>query len=172
MVDLLGRRVPRFPAEAEVDVAAAIAKAVGGSSSSVGHASAARGGDILFHEAARRFGIATTIVLPFDIESFIASSVAGVASGNWVARFWKLWEATPLEQRIMLDLPVNDQAFATCNAKILELAAAHKSYRLIALWDGNPDGGIGGTSDMIRTAKAQNAEVEVIAMETYRSMAP
>lgn len=166
MTDLPDRKVPRFPPEAEFAAAAAISKAIQHhtSKNTIGYASAARGGDILFHEAARAHGLQTVVVLPFAPAEFVEASVAGVANGKWVERFWHLWEATPIKQRIVLGLPVGDTAFADCNAEILSLANEHGTYRLIALWDGKDEGGVGGTAHMIETAKAQNAEVEVIAV--------
>ncbi len=166
MIDLPDRKAQRFPPKAEPEAAAAIAKAIKNhtSKNTIGYASAARGGDILFHEAARFHGLQTVVVIPFAPAEFVKASVAGVTNGKWVERFWQLWEATPIKQRMVLGLPVNDAAFADCNAKLLSLANEYGTYRLIALWDGKDEGGIGGTAHMIETAKAQSADVEVIAV--------
>lgn len=168
MIDLPDRKAPRFPPGAEPAAAAAIAKAIQhhATKTTIGYASAARGGDIIFHDAARARGLQTVVVLPFAPEKFVEASVAGVASGKWVERFWQLWEATPIKQRLVLGLPVNDAAFADCNTKILSLANQLGTYRLIALWDGKRDGGVGGTAHMIETAKAQRADVDVIAIDS------
>lgn len=166
MIDLPGRTVPRFPPEAETDAARAIAKAVKRQASkrTIGFASAARGGDILFHEVAREAGVQTVIILPFGPEKFVETSVAGVSNGKWVERFWDLWNATPTGGRIVLNLDEGDAAYAACNEKTLSLAGEHGTFRLIALWDGKDDGGLGGTAHMIETAKTENAHIDVIAM--------
>ena len=167
MTDLPGRKTPRFPQALETAAREAIrakilAATKGKSQTLTGIASGARGGDILFHEVCRANGISTTIVLPFNPADFIKSSVTGVPTGNWEQRFQSLWAATPEIERIILGLPVNSDAYAKCNAKIIELAAARGRFHLIALWDGGGGDGPGGTADLVARAIGQSDHPDII----------
>jgi hypothetical protein len=138
MTDAHGRDDARFPPSLEGAARTAIgaeldrlrARGIAG-----GFASAARGGDIVFHEECRTRGIATTIVLPFAPEQFVETSVEGAGDGDWIRRFQALWVQTPAPARVIRDLPVSAQAVAACNARLLDLARRQVRY-LIALWDG------------------------------------
>src|SRR5688500_9920790 len=124
MTDLPDRKVPRFPAFLEGAARTAIGaeldrqkvRGIAG-----GFASGARGGDVLFHEECRKRGIATTLVLPFAPEEFAKTSIKG-ADGEWLRRFRRLWDETPAQRRLVLNLPATDDAFAICNTRLLELA--------------------------------------------------
>jgi hypothetical protein len=172
MVDLPGRKPPRFPPEIEEPARRRIgreldkAKLVPGRR---GFASAARGGDILFHEACRERGIDTVIVLPFVPDKFVGTSVAGVPDGDWENRFWNLWNGVASERRLVLDLPVSDAAYAACNTKVLELARRHGRIHLLALWDGGGGDGPGGTADLVAQARAAGDQPVVISPQSLRS---
>lgn len=166
MIDLPDREAPRFPASTEDGARAAIAaeldkfkqRDIAG-----GFASAARGGDILFHEECRRRGIPTVVVLPFQPDRFIETSVAGAEGGDWPRRFRTLWSETPEAARLVLDLPVSDEAYAQCNRRLLDLARARGSIHLIALWDGKGGDGPGGTADMVAQARKTGDKPRIIA---------
>jgi hypothetical protein len=159
MVDLPGRKVPRFPSAivdaVEGEIAKRISYHVGSRDKNdvKGFASLARGGDILFHEGCRKFGIATTVVLPFAPDEFLRSSVEGADRGNWPQRFTKIWETTPPSERYMLNLPISDAAYADCNDHMLNLARMHGPVQLIAVWDGTGGDGPGGTAHFLACAK-------------------
>jgi hypothetical protein len=161
MVDLPGRPEPRFPPSLEKAVESRIARALErfapgseGDNDARGFASAARGGDILFHEQCRRLGIPTAILLPFAPDDFVAASVGG----DWTERFWSLWNATPAADRETMNLPVADAgAYGECNIRILERARAYGRLHLIALWDGKSGDGPGGAQDMVNRAGAWDA---------------
>jgi hypothetical protein len=166
MIDLPDRPVPRFPPALERAARDAIrerlvATLVRMPGDSMGFASAARGGDILFHEQARELGLRTVIVLPFAAQTFEQTSVAGVPGSDWVERFWRLWEKTSEPDRIDLRLPRSSEAYVLCNAKIIELAAARGPFHLIALWDGK-GGKTGGTADLVNKARANEDQPHVI----------
>ncbi len=165
MIDSPGRDGPRFPASLEGAARAAIGGELDGLKPRAiagGFASGACGGDILFHEECRRRGIATTIVLPFAPDDFVKASVEGT-EGDWPRRFRQLWDETPAERRLVLGLPVTDDAFAACNARLLELARRAGSIHLIALWDGKGGDGPGGTADMVKQATDSGDQPEIIA---------
>ena len=159
MVDLPGREVPRFPPEIVDAVQWQIAKRISYHVGTLdkkdvrGFASLARGGDILFHEACREFGIGTTVVLPFGPDEFLRTSVEGAVGGNWPQRFTRIWETTPPGERYMLNLPISDAAYADCNDRMLNLAHVHGPVQLIAVWDGTGGDGPGGTAHFLACAK-------------------
>lgn len=163
MTDLPDRKEPRFPPALEGAARSAIGaeldrlKAVAGA-----FASGARGGDILFHEECRKRGVATTIVLPFAPDAFEQASIAG-AKGDWLPRFRRLWDETPAERRLVLNLPATDDAFAICNTHLLDLARRQGTPHLIALWDGKGGDGPGGTADMVTQAAAGGDRPRIIA---------
>lgn len=166
MVDLPNRLVPRFPQDLKGAARDAIRKCLVATLTRVpgdgmGFASAARGGDILFHELARELGLRTTIVLPFAAQDFEQTSIGGVPGSDWVDRFWTLWEETPEPDRIDLRLPRSNEAYGLCNAKIVELAVARGPFHLIALWDGK-SGRTGGTADLVSRARSVNDKPDII----------
>jgi class 3 adenylate cyclase/tetratricopeptide (TPR) repeat protein len=86
MIDHPDRPSPRFPADIEAAVAAALRETVVSFGPSVGYAQAACGADILFLEAMHDAGMQTQVVLPFPAAEFVRSSVA-FAGEQWIARF-------------------------------------------------------------------------------------
>lgn len=166
MIDLPGRPEPRFPPALEEEAAAAIRNALAEAmahmpAEKIGYASAARGGDILFHEQARKLGFRTVIVLPFAPALFETTSIAGVAEGEWVERFRALWAKDPRDC-INLNLRRSSGAYALCNTRMIELARTHGAYHLIALWDGKGGDGPGGTADLVRKAEADGDKPHII----------
>jgi hypothetical protein len=157
MVDLPTREKPRFPQSMVPKASNAIRREVsqraGESANITGYASLARGGDILFHEICRELGLRTVVVLPFEPERFLKSSVEGVPDGRWAERFWAIWKATPAQDRHVLGLPENPEAYAICNEKVLALARAYGETHLIALWDGEGGDGPGGTAELVVRAR-------------------
>jgi hypothetical protein len=162
MIDKPDRPEPRFPASIEKAAQERIARAIfpfklaqsSWSAPVIGFASGARGGDILFHEQCRLQGIATIIILPFPPDVFVSTSVKGVPTGAWEQRFWVLWDATPDTQREVLRLSVSDEAYGTCNVRLLERARDHGDVHLIALWDGQEGDGLGGTANLVAQVQA------------------
>jgi hypothetical protein len=161
MIDMPDRPEPRFPASLERAAGARIAQAVtpyadrsASGEPALGFASGARGGDILFHEQCRTRGIDTVIVLPFPPEVFVGTSVQGVPGSDWEQRFWALWNATPEARREAMNLPVSDDAYGACNARLLELARNSGNVHLVALWNGKGGDGPGGTADLVARVQA------------------
>ena len=168
MVDLPSRPRPRFPPRIEAAAAHEIAAAM---DRRLGHidvgdvvaiSSLARGGDILFQEHAAGRRLASYIVLPFEPSVFVQKSVAGVATGDWEARFWRIWNRTPPGQREVMSVPRDDNPYAACNQRQLEFARERADeIALVALSDGTADGA-GGTQDMIERARDAGGQADVI----------
>ena len=159
MVDLPARPTPRFPPElvsvARGEIANRVRYRLGTRSVETvrGFASLARGGDILFHEVCRSFGIDTVIVLPFSPEEFLVTSVGGLDRGDWPGRFRRLWDATASDARITLGLPKSNTAYSACNEFLLQKSQAYGQVQLIALWDGSGRDRTGGTGHFVERVK-------------------
>lgn len=93
MVDSPSRARPRFPADMEGYVRERLTELIEREDIGFAHASAAAGGDILFHECVNARVVApgqhgvNRVVLPFEREAFRSASVEFGAAGNWGARF-------------------------------------------------------------------------------------
>ncbi|UCF38807.1 MAG: DUF4071 domain-containing protein, partial [Acidobacteriota bacterium] len=90
MVDRPNRPIPRFPPALVPHVRAEIRRRLEKLDAQTGYASAACGGDILFHEAMLDRGGEAHVVLPFESEEFIRESVDLLPDGDWVQRYYKI----------------------------------------------------------------------------------
>ncbi len=163
MIDIPGRKQPRFPAHAEQRARAAIRKSVAEMrwthpGPTIGLAAAASGGDILFHETCAELGIATRIMLALPVDEFVAASVAP-AGRDWVTRFHDLLAARgPDNLCIMssgdgLSEGETGNIWQRANLWMIDEAVALAPERaLLALWDGARGDGPGGTEYFLQTA--------------------
>jgi tetratricopeptide (TPR) repeat protein len=86
MIDAPGRSLPRFPTALVLAVRAAVREHVARLTTPIVYTSAACGADLIFIEAAVEAGAEVNVVLPFDREDFVRTSVA-VGGDDWVERF-------------------------------------------------------------------------------------
>ena len=86
MIDAPARATPRFPAALAPAVRDAIRERLARFHAPVVYTSAACGADLLFIEESLAIGAEVNIVLPFDREDFLRTSVA-IGGDEWVARF-------------------------------------------------------------------------------------
>jgi len=86
MIDTPDRSEPRFPAELEPAVAEAIRQHLATLREPIIYTSAACGADLICIEAALEIGAEVNVVLPFDRDDFVRTSVA-VGGAGWVRRF-------------------------------------------------------------------------------------
>ncbi len=86
MIDAPDRAEPRFPAALEPAVAAALREELARLHAPILYTSAACGADLICIEEAQDVGAEINIVLPFDRQDFVRTSVAPGGEG-WVARF-------------------------------------------------------------------------------------
>ncbi len=86
MIDAIGRAEPRFPAGLVPAVDAAIREHLASLHEPIVYVSGACGGDLLFIEAALDAGAEVNIVLPFDRDDFLRTSVEA-GGREWVDRF-------------------------------------------------------------------------------------
>jgi len=86
MIDAPDRAVPRFPAALVPAVSAAMREHVAGLNTPIIYTSAACGADLVFIEVALEAGAEVNVVLPFDRDDFVRTSVA-IAGDEWIERF-------------------------------------------------------------------------------------
>ncbi|MEO8136244.1 MAG: tetratricopeptide repeat-containing protein, partial [Betaproteobacteria bacterium] len=168
MVDTPGRAPPRFPASKVGAVRLAIRAQIAQHGALHGFGCAARGADLLFLEELARRGLTATIVLPFPEPDFCAVSVGG----PWDSRFAKLRETPGIEfAKPLQDIrPAEDRlqsAFADANQEVLRRAIEYAGRLdeipvVIAVWDGQPGDGPGGTAEAVELWRAEGYAVEVI----------
>lgn len=170
MMDKPGRPVARFPREAESQVARRIAEELEELQGVCGYASAACGGDLLFHEAMLRRGGEVHVVLPCPREEFQEACVDIAPDSRWSERFEEIM-ARAASVEVLSDQCASDNAMASecCNRVVLGLGtmkakAANIPISILALWDGRPGDAIGGTHSMMEFCRAQNRSVRVIDM--------
>ena len=183
MIDAPGRAEPRFPPEkveiakekiaeavaAEQQVADGIAYAICG---------CANGGDILFLQVCESLGIPTQILLALPRELYIRESVAD-AGPQWIEEFNRLVRSRPVRvlceskelPRWLQDKPKyniwqRNNLWSLHNALG---AAGGANVTLIALWNGAPGDGPGGTDDMVQ--KAQERGAKTIILDTKKIFA-
>ncbi|MGE3511407.1 MAG: tetratricopeptide repeat-containing protein [Vicinamibacterales bacterium] len=177
-VDAPGRQTPRFPADREGQARQAIRDAIqrelDTDGSAVGLAGAASGGDILFHEVCAELGVPTTVYLALPPEQYVKESVAP-AGGDWIRRFWTLVEQHPVAPVLAdsTELPGwlhHRQPYSIWQRNNLwtlneALAVGARHVTVIALWNGKPGDGPGGTADMIDIARTRGARVDILATD-------
>jgi len=86
MIDAPERRVPRFPPALAPSVQAAMREHLARLRNPIVYTSGACGADLLFIEAALEIGAEVNVVLPFDRQDFLRTSVA-VGGADWTERF-------------------------------------------------------------------------------------
>ena len=155
MIDAPGRYPPRFPQEIEGFVRGAIERELADLEVRIAYGSAACGADLLFIEALQDREAEVNIVMPFDTEDFVNTSVA-FAGADWVRRF-----------RRALKLASKHVTFATAErylGTVGLLAYANQIIQglaflrarsmgsepyLLAVYDGSNVSLGGGTSDVV-----------------------
>lgn len=171
-VDSPGRKTPRFPAACEAKARDAIAGAVrklrdAGIGRLLGVAGAACGGDILFHEVCKELGIETMVCLALPPDQYIAESVLP----EWVDRFHCVLDggdALVLAEQGKMPAWLTDKPgygiWQRNNLWELCTALAQDAGRLtlVALWDGQPGDGPGGTEHMIGIARKRGAQIQIL----------
>jgi tetratricopeptide (TPR) repeat protein len=175
MIDAPERPRPRFPAEREEVARRAIEQAVAAELAAsegraMGIGGASSGGDILFHEVCRQLGIRSEFYLPIPEDEYVSRYLAPVG-GNWLARFKSLRASAQVRVlQASVELPEwlrGRPAYSywqRSNLWVLNSALSHPgaAVTLIALWNGEPGEGTGGTADMIQQARASGSKCVVL----------
>ena len=156
MVDKPDRETPRFPEEKAASAAGRIAQeldALDAGPGDLGISQAASGGDLLFAQACLARGMRLEVYLPQREPEFLAASVS-CAAPHWQGDFDALQDRRDVLFRIMPDelgpAPEGVDAYDRCNRWMLHSALSSGLGRVsfVALWDGKPGDGPGGTEHM------------------------
>lgn len=174
-VDQPSRAIPRFPASLEQPVYEAIHQRLKALGTYVGFASAASGGDILFLEALLDLGGELNIVLPYNREQFVADAVqdqpSEQATEDWLARFNRVLSHAR-EVIIASDHKPKDDAISyEYSNRLLHGLASMRAQQLqttlvpLAVWDGQPGDGHGGTAHTVSYWRQWNDHVDIVDLE-------
>ncbi len=170
-IDVEGREKPRFPRDKEAEARALILEEVQERKEKakgrplLGIAGCASGGDILFHETCQELGITTEVYLALPKRAYVRASVTD-GGDDWAERFWLICGRCKVH--VMTDSPRLPPWLRTkkdygiwqrSNLWMLyaALARSGSDLTLIALWDGKPGDGPGGTDDMVRIVEERGA---------------
>lgn len=178
MLDAPDRSTPRFPARIEGAVEAAIEQAVAAQNLGVGYCSAACGADILFIERMQARGAETHIVLPFQRDDFVRTSVA-FAGAHWVERFDRVMEqATSIGYCVEEEYFGDDLMFTHANLLIQGLAILRAQQLeteavMLAVVDLQAEAKPGGTAANLAqwTAHARDRTPVVLDLSRIRNQA-
>jgi tetratricopeptide (TPR) repeat protein len=168
-------RATRFPPDCEQKAREAIRKAVEEEQALVagkilGAAGAASGGDILFHEVCAELGISTRLLLALPPDKYLRASV-DPAGSDWTRRFHAIHRASPplvlaQDERLpsWLHSKKNYNIWQRNNLWLLShaFASGANSLTVIALWNGEPDDGPGGTGHMLEIAEKRGARTLIL----------
>jgi tetratricopeptide (TPR) repeat protein len=165
MVDAPGRAIPRFPSGKIEAVRHALAERLRSLKIGYGFCSAARGSDILFIEELKKTGSRPKVFLPFPREHFKKTSVGD----GWNERFDAALNGLVVVE-LSQSVPGQDrrpEAYAACNRAIRQDAIAKATSLdeqpiLLAVYNGNPGDGTGGTADAVREWRHTHHQIEII----------
>lgn len=166
-IDEPNRSIPRFPPHLEKPVFTAIRERLQQTRGQVGYASAASGSDILFLEAILSIGGECNIVLPYERERFMADSVIPAGS-NWLERCNRVMGAArELVIASESKPPDNATSYEYSNRLLHGLAQIrarqlHTELIPMAVWNGQPGDGPGGTASTVSYWRQWTPSVEVI----------
>lgn len=180
MLDRPDRAIPRFPADQEDAVRSTIRDWLVQNNALIGYSSAACGGDLLFQEVLQELGGESRIVLPYGEQLFAADSV-DFAGPRWIARYKKVLEsATNLvvvsPHRTQGDGIAYDYANLVMHGlaavRAAELQADQQAPIGLALWNGAPGDGPGGTASVVRRWRGLEMQVDQIQLSGTSSPLP
>jgi tetratricopeptide (TPR) repeat protein len=166
-VDASDRIEPRFPTGAIPSVVERIKAWLKQNAIRFTYSSAAPGGDILFLECAQAADIETHVLLPFELAAFIEASVAP-RGPEWVERFSAVLRQAASVTVLNEGTPdLGSSSFDFTNRMICARATALASiYDTplcgLALWNGEPGDGAGGTADAVAFWRGGRAQVDTM----------
>lgn len=155
LIDRPGRAEPRFPPALEPAVRRAIRDRLRPIGAGSGYSSAACGGDILFLECLRELNVETHVVLPYERDQFQRDSVDIVPGAGWGERYARQLAGakeviTASEHRMAEGGMSFEYGFlmldGTAGVRADELDT---DLICMALWDGKPGDGPGGTATAV-----------------------
>jgi class 3 adenylate cyclase len=172
MIDAPDRRVPRFPDDPRLieRIAGKIGAWLERERIGFAQCAAACGGDLIFIDELVKRGGEVHVVMPWREEDFLASSVRP-GGERWVRQYERLREhfrsITCLTQQTLPS--VQGLGFEYCNCCINGIALQRArvlgaAVRPLALWDGQPGDGRGGTEGFVAFWQRRQASPEIIGL--------
>lgn len=168
MIDRPHRREPRFPPSYEQRVKELLRERLKKLDAGFGYASAASGSDILFLETLLELGGEIHIVLPYNKDQFLEDSVMDDYNKGWKERYELILRkaaqvVTASEQK----LGEGGMSYKYANLMLLGLAGIRAEQldtelRPLAVWDGGPGDGDGGTADAIAHWRGNELPIEIV----------
>jgi class 3 adenylate cyclase len=168
LIDRPERATPRFPAALEDAVRRALVAQLDTLDAGFGYASAGCGSDLLFLEAMLERSGEVHVVLPYEKSRFLRDSVDIVPGGRWVERCERVL------QRATEVLTASEQSTTEASAAytygnlLVDGLATIRADQLgadvvpLAVWDGRPGDGPGGTASAVERWRASGRTVDVI----------
>ncbi len=163
----------RFPHDQQVAVAEKVRERLKARRVGFAHGSLASGADIIIAEIALELGAELHLVLPFDIDEFIAISVAP-AGPDWPERFRRCLAAAT-SVTIASDSAYNGDAVLFAYASRIAMGQAmNRAESLdarvwqLAVFDGEESYEKGGTAHDIQQWKTAGGETEIISVKSTR----
>jgi len=177
MIDGRARSMPRFPPELVPAVAAALHRHVGGLHQPIVFTSAACGADVLFIEAALAHDAEVNVVLPFERNDFMRTSVA-VGGDEWVHRFdAALARATRIimateENHLGDDMLFEHAAELVEGLSRLRAAQLETFPAMLCVMDPESEGALGGTRAAFERWTDTVGSPDVIDLRVLRGGVP
>jgi class 3 adenylate cyclase/tetratricopeptide (TPR) repeat protein len=176
MIDAPGRTEPRFPAELASAVRAALRERLARLHQPIVYTSAACGADLIFIEAAQEIGAEVNVVLPFEREDFVRTSVI-VGGDEWLGRFdaalaraSRVIMATE-ENHLDDDVLFEHAALLLEGLSVLRASQLQTSPTLLCVIDAESPGRVGGTYASFERWKQCVGPPQVIDLCGLRAMA-
>jgi hypothetical protein len=164
---LPGRKKPRLPAEALAGLRERLRDWLLKSRIRIVYSSAAAGADLVFLECARELALETHVFLPYPKEGFLRRSVEECGP-EWVEKFETALSAADTVTVVEDQIPEDDGAALRFCIKLLTAAAASMASAAdwpllpIAVWDGLPAAGPGGTADSVALWTSAGLPVKIL----------
>ncbi|MEO8304926.1 MAG: adenylate/guanylate cyclase domain-containing protein [Betaproteobacteria bacterium] len=177
LADAPDRATPRFPAGLELAVTAEIRRHLAGLNAPIVYASAACGADLIAIEVAIDLGVEVNIVLPFNRDDFVRTSVA-VGGAGWTQRFDDaLTRATRVihateESHLGDDVLFEHAAMLVEGLAALRAAQLETAPSMLCVIDSASVGHVGGTRRSFDRWGAHFGPPDTIELSALRSGAP
>lgn len=170
MIDRPDRAAPRFPADKEGLVALRIfetLEALAAGAGDLGICGGAAGGDLIFAEACLGRGVEVEVLLPQPEPEFLASSVDPSGTG-WRRRYRDVADHEGVRTEVMDAGFLEDEGMGLYSRHgrwLIDCALAWGADKLefLALWDGRPGDGSGGTADVLAEVREHTDRIHIIA---------
>lgn len=177
LIDAPGRATARFPAALEPAVEAALRDRLAHMHQPVVYTSAACGADLIFIEVALAAGAEVNVVLPFDRQDFLRTSVA-VGGEAWVGRFERALAGASrtfvaTEESYLGDDVLFDHAASLIEGlSVLRAAQLQTQPMLLCVLDPGSPGDTGGALATFERWQQLHGAPQVIDLRALRERMP